>query len=31
MDGVIYANDALIPGADLFIAQLQKKKHHSYL
>lgn len=25
MDGVIYGNDTLIPGADKFIAQLQKK------
>jgi NagD protein len=26
MDGVIYGNDTLIPGADTFIAELQKKK-----
>ena len=26
MDGVIYGNDTLIPGADKFIAQLQKRK-----
>ncbi|MCM4160954.1 HAD family hydrolase [Antarcticibacterium flavum] len=26
MDGVIYGNDTLIPGADKFIEQLQKKK-----
>ncbi len=26
MDGVIYGNDTLIPGADLFIEKLQKKK-----
>lgn len=26
MDGVIYGNDTLIPGADTFIATLQKKK-----
>ena len=26
MDGVIYGNDLLIPGADKFIEQLQKRK-----
>ena len=26
MDGVIYGNDTLIPGADAFIAELQKRK-----
>lgn len=26
MDGVIYGNDTLIPGADVFIAELQKRK-----